>query len=84
LIKAAKSGEQPGTILPSRFVDCGEDDRLRVISSGGISCGIDASLHIVRLRYGEKEAFDTAMLLDYAWRKTEGVTFGKNNLSSDP
>ena len=67
----------PGTVLPARFVDSGVNEwDVRIISSGGISCGLDASLHVVKIRCGETEAFSTAELLDYAWRKTEGVVFG--------
>jgi transcriptional regulator GlxA family with amidase domain len=66
-------------VLPARFVDSGiNDSQVRIISSGGISCGIDASLHVVTLRAGEAEALDSAKLLDYAWRKTEGVVFGES------
>lgn len=76
---ATKSGDKVGTVLPARFVDSGiNDSQVRIISSGGISCGIDASLHVVTLRAGEAEALETAKLLDYAWRKTEGVVFGES------
>ena len=64
---------QPGTVAAARFVDAGVNaSEVRVISSGGISCGMDASLHVVKLRCGEPEAIRTAEQLDYAWRKTEG------------
>lgn len=46
--------------------------RVRIISSGGVSCGIDAALWVVNLRWGESEAKKVADTLDYAWRKTEG------------
>ena len=76
--EAAASGNQkPGTVIPARFVDSGlNSHQVRIISSGGISCGIDASLHIVKLLCGEQEAIDTAALLDYAWHKTNGVVIG--------
>lgn len=74
---AAKTKSQPGTVIPARFVDSGvSSSGLHIISSGGISCGIDASLHIVKKLYGEDEAVSVAKLLDYAWRKTDGVVFG--------
>ena len=57
-------------------MDAGTNENgVRIISSGGISCGIDAALHIVRRRYGVEEAWGTARLLDYAWRQTDGVVF---------
>lgn len=73
---AAKSGGPVGTVLPARFVDSGKNQSgVNIISAGGISCGIDASLHVVKKYVSEEEALETANLLDYAWRKTEGVTF---------
>jgi transcriptional regulator GlxA family with amidase domain len=75
---AVKTNSAAGTVLPARFIDSGlNDSQVRIISSGGISCGIDASLHVVTLRSSEDEALATAKLLDYAWRKTEGVIFGE-------
>jgi transcriptional regulator GlxA family with amidase domain len=75
---AARTGSKAGTVLPARFVDSGLPEAgVHIISSGGISCGIDASLHVVKLRAGENEAFQTSQLLDYAWRQTEGVVFGQ-------
>lgn len=76
---AARTKSQPGTVIPARFVDSGVNGSsgLHVVSSGGISCGIDASLHVVRKLYGEDEAVSVAKVLDYAWRKTDGVVFGE-------
>ncbi|KAJ0117345.1 uncharacterized protein J7T55_003759 [Diaporthe amygdali] len=71
---ASASGGQPGRVIKARFVDSGlNDSKVRIISSGGISCGIDASLYLVKFLLGEKEAISTAEILDYAYRKTEGV-----------
>lgn len=71
---ALASGGQPGRVVKARFVDSGlNESGIRVISSGGISCGIDASLYLVKLLLGEEEAISTAEILDYAYRKTEGV-----------
>lgn len=76
---AAKTKSRPGTVIPARFVDSGVNGSgLHIISSGGISCGIDASLHVVRKLYGEDEAVSVAKVLDYAWRKTDGVVFGES------
>jgi len=72
---AVRTSGRPGTVIPARFVDAGVHGALHVISSGGVSCGIDASLHVIKLRYGEDIAAETAQLLDYAWRKTDGVVF---------
>lgn len=74
---ASASGEKPGRVIKARFVDSGVNESMvRVISAGGISCGIDASLYLVKLLVGEEEAISTAELLDYAYRKTDGVVIG--------
>ncbi|KAK3934291.1 ThiJ/PfpI family protein [Diplogelasinospora grovesii] len=86
-IKAAavRTSSQPGTVIPARFVDSGVNTNgVRITSSGGISCGMDAGLHVVKLRCGEPEASSTAQLLDYAWRKTEGVVFGDDFSAATP
>ncbi|KAK0708060.1 ThiJ/PfpI family protein [Lasiosphaeris hirsuta] len=71
---------RPGRVVATRYVDSGlNSNGVRIISSGGISCGIDASLHVVKLRCGEAEAIKTSQLLDYAWRKTEGVVFWEDS-----
>jgi transcriptional regulator GlxA family with amidase domain len=59
--------------VAARFVDSGVNSNgVRIISSGGVSCGIDASLYVVKLYAGEDVAKAVAQQLDYAWRKTEG------------
>lgn len=71
-----RTKQKAGAVIPARFVDSGVNSNgVRIISSGGISSGIDASLHVVRLLCGEQEAINTAGLLDYAWHKTNGVVF---------
>ncbi|KAK3317129.1 ThiJ/PfpI family protein [Cercophora scortea] len=71
---AARTHGRPGTVVPARFVDSGNNTRgVRIISSGGVSAGLDASLYLVKSLYGEEEALDTAEMLDYVWRKTDGV-----------
>ncbi|KAL7760764.1 hypothetical protein ACKLNR_007299 [Fusarium oxysporum f. sp. zingiberi] len=73
---AAANGKEAGKVLATRYVDSGHNEAgVRVISSGGISCGIDAGLHMISLYYDEDVAKRTAALLDYAWRKTEGAQF---------
>lgn len=74
---ASVSKGQPGRVVKARFVDSGlNKSKMRIISSGGVSCGIDASLYLVKLLIGEEEAISTAEILDYAYRKTEGVVMG--------
>ena len=45
-----------------RFVDNG-----RVITSGGISAGIDMSLHVVARLLGKDQALETARYMEYDW-----------------
>lgn len=45
-----------------RFVDNG-----RVIASGGISAGIDMSLHVVSRLLGNDQALETARYMEYDW-----------------
>ena len=45
-----------------RFIDNG-----RVIASGGISAGIDMSLHVVARLLGKDQALETARYMEYDW-----------------
>ena len=51
-----------------RFVDNG-----KVVTSAGVSAGIDMSLHIVGRLCGEKAAAETAHFMEYDGYKREGV-----------
>ena len=51
-----------------RFVDNG-----KVVTSAGVSAGIDMSLHIVDRLCGEKAAAETAHFMEYDGYKREGV-----------
>lgn len=42
---------------------------LRVITSGGISCGLDASLYLVSIMVSEDSAKEVERVLSYEWRK---------------
>jgi transcriptional regulator GlxA family with amidase domain len=47
-----------------RFVDNG-----RIITSAGISAGIDAALHVVARLLGEAQARETAAYMEYEWSR---------------
>lgn len=49
-----------------RFVDHG-----RVLTSAGVSAGIDGALQVVSRMLGEQTARDTARYMEYAWRPEE-------------
>lgn len=58
------------TVIRKRWVDSGTDAEtgLQVISSGGISCGIDACLYFVGQKLGTQTAIDIAQMMDYDWK----------------
>lgn len=66
LLREFMSGAE---VLPDvRFVDNG-----RIITSAGISAGIDMSLHVVARLLGEEQARETAHYMEYHWRNDGGV-----------
>lgn len=42
---------------------------LRVITSGGITCGLDASLYLVSIMVSEESATEAARVMQYEWNK---------------
>jgi len=57
------------TVVRKRWVDGGVDTSgLRVISSGGISCGIDACLYLVSQKLDTQTAVNIAQMMDYDWK----------------
>lgn len=42
---------------------------LRVITSGGVSCGLDASLYLVSIMVSEESAAEVERLVQYKWNK---------------
>ncbi|GIZ38559.1 hypothetical protein CKM354_000197500 [Cercospora kikuchii] len=62
-----KAGKE-ANVEKKRFVDAGETNKgMRILTSGGISCGIDASLWIVGQLVGLEEARGVARMMDYRW-----------------
>jgi transcriptional regulator GlxA family with amidase domain len=51
-----------------RFADNG-----RIVTSAGISAGIDMSLHVVARLLGEEQARETAHYMEYHWRNDGGI-----------
>ncbi|CAK1360927.1 hypothetical protein CB0940_03652 [Cercospora beticola] len=59
---------QKADVVRKRVVDAGETSAgMRVLTSGGVSCGIDASLWLVGQMVGLDEAKSAARLMDYKW-----------------
>ncbi len=64
----ALSGPNIKVVHNKRFVDNG-----KIITSGGLSAGIDAALHVVAKIDGKKRAEGIAYGLEYDWRQNEGL-----------
>lgn len=65
-------------IVPSRFVDGGvTGNGVRIITSGGISSGLDGSLYLLELKFGIEVAKKVEVVLEYKWRRDEGLIVGK-------
>ena len=61
------------TVLDSvRYVDNG-----KIITSAGLSAGIDAALHLVSLYIGNAQAKKLAVELEYAWNEDQQFVRGK-------
>jgi transcriptional regulator GlxA family with amidase domain len=65
----AEAEEGETEVVKKRWVGFEGRGRLAVITSGGISYGMDASLHIMEKVAGKEVAEGVARLMEYAWRK---------------
>ena len=64
----AGAGPNITVVRNKRFVDNG-----KIITSSGLSAGIDAALHVVAKIDGKKRAEGIAYGLEYDWRQNEGL-----------
>lgn len=85
----AKSGANIKVVYPRRFVDAG-----KIITTAGLSSGIDGALHLVSKMVGKGEAQSAALGMEYRWSDDteysraamadrylpDGLQFGKANL----
>ena len=55
-------------VTRDRYIDNGYRDDLRVITAGGISCGLDASIYLVSDLVGREQAKAVADIMEYTWR----------------
>ncbi|KAL8867533.1 MAG: hypothetical protein Q9174_005605 [Haloplaca sp. 1 TL-2023] len=63
---AKKYGGAPTKVMKARYVDGGlTKTGMRVITTGGISCGFDGSLYLASLKTSESASNFSAMLLEY-------------------
>ena len=71
--KAAKDGETVHVVdtnAQRRYVDGGANRvGVRVITAGGITCGLDASLYLAALKVGDAAAGFAASLTEHEWKR---------------
>lgn len=61
-------------VVRKRFVDVGTlDNGVRVVASGGLTSGFDASLYAIELITNMEEAERVSQVLDYQWVKSQGL-----------
>ena len=54
-----------------RYIDGGLNKKgMRVITAGGVTCGLDASLYVGELKAGREAAQFVAKINEYEWRRT--------------
>ena len=71
---ALKMGGKSTEVVRARWVDAGCNEQgIRIITAGGVSCGLDASFHLINLKAGKTVAEDAAKNMDYRWRAEEGI-----------
>lgn len=61
---APRARVEPGV----RYIDTG-----RIVTTGGISAGIDASFHVVTRLFGEDVARAAAAYMEYDWKRASGL-----------
>jgi transcriptional regulator GlxA family with amidase domain len=71
--------QQVGVRRDVPWVDCG-----KVVTSGGISAGIDMSLHLVERLAGRQLAEATAKQMEYRWSTDGSTEYPQSTRSTDP
>lgn len=57
-----------------RFVDAGIlEAGVRLVTSGGVTCGMDATLYVIERLAGREAALGSAGMLEYRWNRSEGI-----------
>ena len=66
---AQKQSSKDAEVVRKRWVDGGKNAKgVRIVSSGGISYGIDCTLWFLSEKIGRKEAVTVATVMDYDWK----------------
>ena len=73
---AQHKGTAHGTkVIRQRYVDAGWNEKgTRIISSGGVSSGMDATIYLVKEKVGRGIAEKVANMMEYAWREVKEPT----------
>lgn len=78
LEEMAEKAGAPAEVVRKRWVDAGRTESgVRVVTSGGVSCGIDAALWILSHQVGLEKAKEVAEIMDYDWK------FGGNGFTKE-
>ena len=56
-----------------RYVDSGRNGNgIRIVTAGGVTCGLDASLFVVELKAGRESADFCAKMAEHEWKRYSG------------
>ena len=71
--KAKNEDTAQGTkVVRQRYVDAGWNEKgTRIISSAGVSAGIDAMIYLVKEKLGRETADSVTEIMEYAWREVK-------------
>lgn len=66
----SQSGTSATQVVEARYIDAGVTKAgIRVISSGGVSSGLDAACHFISTEWSNEKAQLATKLAEYNWRK---------------
>ncbi len=70
----AAGGKEAANVVSSnaqrRYVDGGVNTAgIRVVTAGGVTCGLDASLYIAEMKVGKEAAEFAAKLTEHEWKR---------------
>jgi len=72
---AGRADAAPTKVVHARLLDGGLlASGARIITAGGITSGLDATLYVVALKTSRAAAESVARRMEYDWRQEEGVT----------
>lgn len=70
----AAGGKEAANVVGSnaqrRYVDGGTNAAgIRIVTAGGVTCGLDASLYVAELKVGKEAAESAAKLTEHEWKR---------------